>query len=115
MKQNSRSQVARLLTQGKAGGKDSPTVNAVDDQLAISMALDMAYDGHISRANARTIKGGRGINVAGLSGAKSYADRKRSRGTISRPRVVGRPTSPRRTRALRHARDHPDSVYPSDR
>ena len=95
--QNSRSTVARILTDGQKATKEEPGVNAVGDQLAISMALDMAYDGHISRANARTIKKQRGITVGGVQGAKSYEDWKRSRRTISRPsnaRGVGgrRPT-----------------------
>lgn len=49
--------------------KDNPNA----DPLFTSIALDMAYDGHISRANTRKLKA-RGLNVADLQGVKSFTD-----------------------------------------
>ena len=48
----------------------------VDDQLAISMALDTVFDGHVSRLNARKLKRA-GLTVKGITGATSYEDWKK--------------------------------------
>jgi hypothetical protein len=62
-------------------------------QLATTLALDMAYDGHISRANARRLHS-LGYTVDDLSGAKSYTafDREFKRKHANRkvtPRLPG--------------------------
>jgi hypothetical protein len=43
------------------------------DPLYVSIALDMAYDGHISRPNTKKLKA-RGIKVADLTGVTSFTD-----------------------------------------
>jgi hypothetical protein len=62
-----------LITGTKSG------VPAIDDQLALSIALDMAYDGHVSKTNTRRLHQV-GIKVADLPGALSLkAWRKRNK------------------------------------
>lgn len=74
-KGKSRGELANTLIKGQRGDptKNVADVPSIGDQLALSMALDMAYDGHISRANARKLHAGRGIRVADVPGAVSYA------------------------------------------
>lgn len=76
----------------KAGGsaaaraflKDNPNA----DPLYTSIALDQAYDGHISKANTQKLKR-RGINVKDLNGVVSYTDwqKKRSRSRGARTNI----------------------------
>jgi hypothetical protein len=53
-----------------------PGVPAIDDQLAVAVALDMAYDGVISRRNTQRLHQA-GIKVADLPGAFTRAQRQR--------------------------------------
>lgn len=59
------------------------------DPLMASIAADMAYDGHISRANTIKLKK-RGINVADLGGVVSYSDWLRKNKNKSNPRGGGK-------------------------
>lgn len=80
----------------KAGKVIAPGAPSIDDQLALSAALDMRFDGHVSRANARAMKKQAGLRVADIRGATSYSDwlRKRaprgSSGGAGGPRGSGR-------------------------
>jgi hypothetical protein len=75
---NTRPQLANTLLAGAPASKD-PKTGEVDPgipsfgQLAATLALDMAYDGHISRANARRLHR-LGYRVKDIAGAVSYAD-----------------------------------------
>jgi cytidylate kinase len=61
-----------VLTGGQSGsGKQ--TIGAAKDDLALSVALDMTYDGHVSRYNARRMKQ-RGLKVGDFPRLKSYSD-----------------------------------------
>lgn len=66
-----RSEAATSLIKGVKGAKGGPAVPSIDDQLALSAALDMAYDGHVSRRNAGLLRDA-GMRVGDLPGAKSY-------------------------------------------
>jgi hypothetical protein len=53
-------------------------VPSISDQLALSVGLDMAFDKHVSRANARKMKK-IGLRVSDLPGLISYSDWARKR------------------------------------
>jgi hypothetical protein len=57
---------------GKGGDKPVPRVPSIDDQLAISAALDMAYAGYIGRTTAQRLHAV-GLRVSDLPGAQSYS------------------------------------------
>jgi hypothetical protein len=90
---NSRSSLAKVLLAGQSPTKEDPTSVKSFGQLATTLALDMAYDGHISRANARRLHS-LGYTVEDLTGAKSYTqfDREFKRKHANRkvtPRLPG--------------------------
>jgi hypothetical protein len=62
---------ASTLTSGAPASKTASGVPAIDDQLALSAALDMAYAGHLGRTTTKRLHQA-GIRVKDLSGAKSY-------------------------------------------
>lgn len=72
----SRSEAAKELIEGSTPtgsmktGDYIPGVPAIP-QLALSVALDMRFDGHVSRANARALHA-RGLKVSDVVGAKSF-------------------------------------------
>jgi hypothetical protein len=67
-------------TDRHAGANAFLKANPSADPLYASIALDMAYDGHISRANTKKLKS-RGVNVADLNGVVSFTDwQRRHRG-----------------------------------
>ena len=74
----SRPQLAQLLIHGQTAGKDPVTKQPIMSvkkfgQLEASLALDMARDGHISRANAKKLHD-LGYKTTDLTGATSYQD-----------------------------------------
>lgn len=72
-------------------GEKIPAVSAIPslgDQLAASVALDMAYDKHISRANARALHK-RGLRVEDLAGVTSYGNWKKKTGSSRRSSQYG--------------------------
>jgi hypothetical protein len=79
----SRADARAELIPGAPAAKDKkgrliPATPSIDDQLALSSALDMAFDGHISRANAKALHKA-GIRVKELPGAKTYSQWNRGR------------------------------------
>jgi hypothetical protein len=71
-KEQPRSRVAKTMITGQTPTKTTPAVPKFD-QLVASMALDMAYDGHVSRANANRLHK-LGYKVSDITGATSYED-----------------------------------------
>jgi hypothetical protein len=65
---------ANTLISGAPATKSAEGVPAIGNQLALSVALDMAYDGHVSRANARRMKSQAGIRLADIPGLTSYSN-----------------------------------------
>jgi hypothetical protein len=64
----SRGEARRFLIRGEKG--QNP---AIGNNLALSVALDMAYDGHLSRANHRAMKG-IGVRTRDIGGLVTYTD-----------------------------------------
>lgn len=91
----SRAQMADLLVKGVRGDQTTktPDIPSIGDQLALSAALDMVYDGHVSRGNARALHKERGIKVAQVRGATSFSDW-RKRGMVGRNQAGGTPERP---------------------
>lgn len=82
----SRSQAGQTLLTGRPGRDGQPGINKVD-QLWASVALDIAYDGHLSRNNQRKLQS-LGYSVRDL-GLTSYGDYTRQ---SNRPTSInGRP------------------------
>jgi hypothetical protein len=70
---NPRQILANKLMKGQAPTTSDPTQITKFGQFATSLALDMAYDRHISRANARRLHK-YGYKVSDLPGATTYED-----------------------------------------
>lgn len=76
-----RGQLAQTLLKGQVPTKTTDKTGAETtvpglprvDQFVLSLALDMAYDKHVSRANARRLHK-LGYNVADIEGAVSFGD-----------------------------------------
>lgn len=69
----SRAQIAKVMLKGQSR-EESPTPVPKFGQLPTTLALDMAYDKHISRANAQRLHQ-LGYKVNDLTGAVSYTNR----------------------------------------
>lgn len=70
------------------GALAAALVEKIPDQVALSAALDMAFDKHVSPETAKRMKAQRGVRVADMPGLTSYTDwYKRSR----RPDTAGNP------------------------
>jgi hypothetical protein len=74
----------------------TPGVPAIKDELMLTAALDIAYDGHLSRATQRKLHAN-GIKIGPL-GAKTYGQWKktRPRRTVSRPPLSRGPSGQQR-------------------
>jgi hypothetical protein len=59
---------AHALIPGHSGSQTGRRAPSIGNNLALSVALDMAYDGHVSRANARAMKASAGLRVADIRG-----------------------------------------------
>lgn len=72
---NPRPTTAAVMIAGKSPVKGDKTGTTIkkSGQLPTTLALDIAYDGHISRANAKRLHA-LGYSVADLTGATSYQD-----------------------------------------
>jgi hypothetical protein len=64
---------ATTLIKGRPSKTGVGGVPAIGNQLALSVALDMAYDGHVSRANARAMRKGAGLRLRDVGGLTSYS------------------------------------------
>lgn len=69
--QQPRHHAAGVMTTGAPPTKTTDAVPGIDDQLALSAALDMAYAGHIGRTTAKRLHKA-GFRVRDLPGAKTY-------------------------------------------
>jgi hypothetical protein len=63
----------KSLARIRATVPGTPAVSAIDDPLAVSIALDMAYDKHVSRLNAKQLHAN-GMQLARIRGVVSYGD-----------------------------------------
>ena len=79
-----RAQAAEAFLSGVPANKESgrPAINAAKDPLYVTAALDIAYDGHLSRQTQKRLQQ-RGISVGKLGAGPSYGQWKRS--SKSRP------------------------------
>lgn len=80
----SRSDIATSLTSGlSAKQTGGSAISAAKDDLALSIALDMAYDGHVSRYNQHRLHA-RNLKLGDFRGLVSYQDDQKRKRKIAR-------------------------------